>query len=83
MHNFFSSYESMKSLCDKYNRAIDSIRQLVSCITWIFLLIIDLCNTIISHSSFLFIAMLKIARLLKNCMRFICLSFALKFPSLV
>ena len=24
------SYESMKSLCDRYNRAIDSIRQLVS-----------------------------------------------------
>ena len=24
------SYESMKCLCDRYNRAIDSVRQLVS-----------------------------------------------------
>ena len=25
------SYDSMMNLCDKYNRAIDSIRQLVRC----------------------------------------------------
>lgn len=29
-HTLCFSYDSMKSLCDKYNRAIDSILQLVS-----------------------------------------------------
>ena len=28
--SLFDSYESMKSLCDRYNKAIDSILQLVS-----------------------------------------------------
>lgn len=27
---FLSSFKSMKNVCDKYNRTIDSIRQLVS-----------------------------------------------------
>lgn len=48
--NLFYSYESMKELCDKYNRAMDSILQLVSSLPiemqWICLMYVLLSSTV-------------------------------------
>ena len=84
MRNFFSAMKVWKA------SVINTTEPLTAFDNWwvasrefSFWLLIHVIPTIISHSSFLFIAMLKIGRLLKNCMRFVCLSFALKFSSLV